>query len=339
MRSGLVRLAIGCGVIVGLLVALTSVAPRERPVEHSALDSRAVALDYVASGKHLLTQQRLPEAFAAFTEAVRLAPDLPDAHRGLAAVAYDQGAVIEAVGHLERVANLDPTDGRPHRMIGHICADLDKREDAVAAYREALRRQLTPAAADEVGVELADQLLKLGDAEAALAALPDSLPVGDNGVRAAAIRAEATWTTTGAEEAVTMTEAALQQTPDDPRLLSLLGRLHVDLGNHDKAVDPLVQAADRDQTELTTLQALAIAYERVGRPQDAATTRQRRADVQAALERMTALNIDADAQPWNAAIREELATICESLGKVDLAAMWRHAAAQARVSPIPERGQ
>jgi len=333
MRTGLGRLALGCAAIIAVIAVLAAVrreakAPASRRVDHAAL-----ARDYVASGRHLLADQRLPEAYAAFKDAVRLAPDLADGHRGLAAVAYDQGAIIEAVGHLRRVAELDPTDGRPHRMIGHICTDLDKREEAVAAYRQALDRSLTAAAEAEVRVELAEQLLRLGDAEAALAMLPQEA----GSAQALAVRAEAIWTTAGADDAITLVEAALLSLPDEPRLLSLVGRLHIDRGDYDKAVDPLEKSLALDQAELTTLQALATAYERLGQAADAARIRQRRADVQAALERLTSLTVDADAQPWNAALREELALICASLGKDELAAMWRHAAAQARATVATDR--
>lgn len=326
MRSGLGRLAVGCAAVIALIVVLAIVRRDEKvPAPHHT-DHAALARDFVASGRHLLAQQRLPEAFAAFQEAVRLTPDLADGYRGLAAVAYDQGAVIQAVAHLRKVAALDQADGRPHRMIGHICADLDKREEAVTAYRQALERNLTPLAEAEVRVELAEQLLRLGDADAALAMLPSAA----DSVQACAVRAEATWTTIGADDAITLVESALERLPNEPRLLSLLGRLHVDRGDYGKSLAPLEQALALDQAELTSLQALATAHERLGRADEAARFRQRRADVQAALERLTSLTVDADAQPWNAAVREELARICDSLGKNELATMWRHAAAQAR---------
>ena len=339
MRSGLGRLVIATAVVAAGSVWLALGRSGLRP-EHKQPtgEPAAIARDYVTSGRNLLAQRRLPEAYAAFREAIRLAPDEADGHRGLAAVAYDQGAVIEAVGHLERVAELDPTDGRPYRMIGHICADLDKREDAVDAFRQALTRVLTPAATAEVREELAGQLLKLGDAEAALEQLPAQADISHDSVAALAVRIEASWTTAGPEAAADLVKQAVANRPNEPRLLSLLGRIEVDLGHYAEAVAPLKQAIALDRTELTTLQALATAHERLGQSDAAQQVREQRADVQALLERLTELNVDADAQPWNAAIREELAAICARLGKQRLAAMWRHAASEARKissQPIP----
>lgn len=336
MRSGLGRLVVGVAIVAAGLIWFALKRPeQQRQQPQAAGEPTAIARDYVASGRNLLAQQRLPEAYASFREAVRLAPKEADGYRGLAAAAYDQGAVIEAVGHLERVAELDPTDGRPHRMIGHICADLDKREDAVASFRAALDRNLTPAAAAEVREELAAQLLKLGDAEAALAQLPPRPDVAGDSAQSLAVRTEATWTAAGPEAAAELVRQALGTRPDEPRLLSLLGRIEVDLGNYAEAIAPLEQAAALDQTELTTLQALATAHERLGQADAAQRARQQRTEVQEQLERLTSLSVDADAQPWNAAIREELAAICENLGKQRLAAMWRHAAAEARKISSP----
>ena len=324
-------LVLGAVVIaVGLAAWTVLIGPRDPAPLPAAVQPVAIARDYVRSGRNLLAQQRLPEAYTAFQEAVRLAPDLADGYRGLAAAAYDQGAVIEAVGHLERVAELYPTDGRPFRMIGHICADLDKREDAVTALRKALARSLTPAAERETHEELAEQLLKLGEAEAALAQLPEQAKPADDSIRSLAVRAEATWSTSGPDAAIDVLEEAIPNRPAEPQLLSLLGRLRVDRGDYAEAVAPLEEGVRLDRTDLTTLQALATAYQRLDRSADAERVRRERAEVQKALERLTSLTVDADAQPWNAAIREELAAICESLGKRSLAAMWRHAAAEAR---------
>jgi Flp pilus assembly protein TadD len=336
MRSGLGRLFAGCVVVVAVLAAALLIPRGGRQPVVAMQDPQSLARDHVTAGKNLLAQQRLPEAYASFQEAVRLAPDLADAHRGLAAVTYDQGALIEAVRHLEQVAALDPADGRPYRMIGHICADLDKREEAVTAYRQALDRSLTGAARSEVHVELAEQLLKLGDAAAALALLPQPSDTAADSPQALAVRAEATWTTGKADEAVTLVEAGLERFADEPRLLSLLGRLRIDLGGYGDAVAPLEAAARLDRAELTTLQALATAYERLGRSEDAARVREQRSAVQQTLERMTSLTVAADAEPWNGDLRDELAVLCESIGRQDLATMWRHAAAVCRERP-PQR--
>lgn len=318
-------LATAIGVWFATLRTVGKVPPQAG--DHAAA---AEAADLVDRGRRLLDRQSLAEAHDAFERALSRDSGSADAHRGLAAVAYDQGALMRAVAHLERAAALDPADGRPHRMIGHICRDLDHRERAVAAYREALSRGLSPAATTEVRIELAEQLLKLGDAVGALGELPE---VDDHSAAfppLLAVRCEATWIADGADAAQEVLAAAIRRHPDDASLLALLGRVQVDLGHWEEAIEPLTRAAAIDPTDLATLQALVTAHERLGKQAEAARLRERREAVQAALERLSRLTREADADPWNATIRDELAATCEQLGKADLAAMWRHAAAQAR---------
>jgi tetratricopeptide (TPR) repeat protein len=299
----------------------------------------AAARAHVERGRALLGRQRLVEAHDAFVEAIRRDPASADGHRGLAAVAYDQGALVQAVTHLERVAALDPADARPYRMIGHICRDLDRHERAVASYREALARGLGPAVADEVRVELAEQLLALGDAAGAVAALPSPSQRADESARVLAVRGEAAWILSGAEAALAIVEPAADREPDAPALASLLGRLRVDLARWSEAIEPLERAVAAGPDDLAALAGLATACERLGRAGEAGDWRRRRDETQAALERLSTLGREADAEPWNDSVREELAGLCDRLGKVELAAMWRHAAAQARsrVTADPDR--
>ena len=150
-------------------------------------------------------------------------------------------------------------------------------------------------------------------------------------------RAEAIWITEGPEAALRMVAAAAERFPEDPGLLGLQGRLLVDQGQWQEAVAPLERASALDPHDLATLQALTTACKRLGRTDDAARTHARREAIQAALERLNTLGREANADAWNASVRDELAATCEELGRHDLAAMWRHAAAQARsrVSATP----
>lgn len=311
--------------IVGIVVMArqTERHRRQRPETEPATAAEATARDLVATGRRLLEERRLREADAAFRAAADADADLADAHRGLAAVAYDQGALLRAVDHLNEVARIDPQDGRPHRMIGTIWADLDRREEAVAAYRTALDRTLSPAARAEVNEELAEQLLELGEAAAALEALPSEAA----SPLAAAVRAEATWAVAGSEAALAPAVAAMKAHPRSARLAGLVGRLHVDRGAWEEAAEALVAALRIDHSDLEALQALASAYERLGRTAAAASVRERRDQAQKAFERLTALTRDANDRPWDPAVRLELAATCDALGKPDLAAMWRESAA------------
>jgi uncharacterized protein HemY len=134
-------------------------------------------------------------------------------------------------------------------------------------------------------LQLAEQLLKLGDAAAAL----ETLPTEAESPLAAAVRAEATWAVDGSEAALALATAAAAKHRDSARLAGLVGRLHVDRGEWQQATEALDAALKIKPSDLESLQALASAYERMGRKDDADATRQRRDIAQKGLEKLPSM--------------------------------------------------
>jgi Flp pilus assembly protein TadD len=216
-------------------------------------------------------------------------------------------------------------------MMGLIYADLDRRAEAADCYREAIRRGISGKAAIEVREELAEQLLKLGQPAAALEALG---PVAETeSPRAMAFRAEAEWALGRVSDATTRLDAALSKHPDSLPLLRLRGQLHIAAGEWEKAVAVLERAIKVDGSDLTSLHQLSVAYDRLKRPTDADAKRRKHESVKQDLLAMTDLNREADAKPWDPAVRVKLAEVCDRLGKTQLAEMWRHSAAACSVRP------
>jgi tetratricopeptide (TPR) repeat protein len=296
-----------------------------RVQDQGELRREAVAV----AGQCLLHLQNLPEAERAFRFVLSEQPDHVDGHRGLAAVYYDQGALLKCLYHLGEVARLDPGDGRPHRMMGLIHADLDRPSEAVACYREALRRGISGRAATEAREELAEQLLKLGQPAAALESLG---PVSETeSPRATAFRAEAEWTLGRGSDATARLDAALPKHPDSLLLLRLRGQLHAEAGLWEQAAAIFERAIKVDGADLKSLHQLSVAYDRLKRTADAEAMRRRHEFVKKDLLALTDLNREADAKPWDSAVRLKLAEVCDRLGKTQLAAMWRRAAAAGSV--------
>ncbi|MCE9561061.1 MAG: tetratricopeptide repeat protein [Planctomycetes bacterium] len=276
------------------------------------------------AGRCLLQLQNLPEAERAFQFVLSEQPDNIDGHRGLAAVYYDQGALLKCLHHLGEVARLDPMDARPHRMMGYIHTDLEARPEAIENYRAALARSLNPTAASEVREELAEQLVKLGQPAAALETLGQV--AGGESPRGTAARAEAEWSLGRTADAVTRLDAAIKTHPESLPLLRLRGKLYAEAGEWEHAAAMLERAVKADATDLISLHHLAMAYERLKRPADAERIRKQHETTKESLGTLTTLNREADARPWDPGVRLKLADVCESLGKPQLAAMWRRAA-------------
>src|SRR5205085_1866437 len=79
-------------------------------------------------------------------------------------------------------------DGRPGRLVGLIEKDLGQYRAAVAAYREALARDLKDLVKEEVRVELAESLLKLKEYAEALNVLDAARPPPAGAAQVLALR-------------------------------------------------------------------------------------------------------------------------------------------------------
>jgi tetratricopeptide (TPR) repeat protein len=277
-------------------------------------------------GQCFLRLNFLREAHRAFQFVVDQQPDNPDAHRGLAAVYYDLGDLTRAIPHLEQVARLVPTDGRPHRQIGLIDKDLAQYADAAAAYREALGRELNPTVREEVRLELAEVLIKQLDYPAALEVLDHPTPGPQDGVRAMGLRAECLWGLSRAGEARELLDRALRREPSGVYLLRLRGQIHLAEGEPAQAAALLEKAVALDPHDEPSRYQLVLAYTRLNRAKDAAEQQERARAIRERLALLTTLSKEAMDKPWDAGVRRRLAEICDQLGRPNLAAMWRRAA-------------
>jgi tetratricopeptide (TPR) repeat protein len=293
------------------------------------VESEAVA------GQCQLYLQNLRAAEAAFLFVLARRPDHVDAHRGLAALYYDLGALARAVGHLERVAELDSADSRPHRLMGLIFKDLDQRNRAIDCYQEALRRGLRGERTGEARLELAEVLVKQARYAEGLEALAGDEDLATSPARLLAVRAECLMGLRETAEARRLLDEGLVAEPRAAALLLLRSRLHLDAGNFEAAAALLERAMDSDPHDPVSRHQLGKAYAGLGRLREADEQQRRSQQIQDDLEKMTRLNQAADAKPWDAAIRQRLAELAHKLGKHAEAAMWEEAAAacNARLRP------
>lgn len=105
---------------------------------------------------------RLDEAETSLREALRLKPDLADAHNGLGRVLDDLGRFEEAEASVRAALRVAPDDAFVHGTLGYILFHLGRANEAQASYRAALR--LTPGSR-ELRVFLGLSLLLAGQLE------------------------------------------------------------------------------------------------------------------------------------------------------------------------------
>lgn len=265
--------------------------------------------------------RRPHEAAQAIAFVLQRNPDHVDAHRWLATIFYDQGDLLRTIPHLEKVAELDPNDARPHRLLGLIHRDLEKLEEAVAAYRESLRRNPHPPDEDELRVEMAVCLMRLYREAEAIDAVR-----GLNTPAAAALRAEAMLALGQEVEAVELLDRELAKHPDYIGLLRLRGERYLHSGDAAKAIEMLERVVREAPHDLRSRTQLARAYHVAGRTADEEAQNREVKELLDLIQRVHDKNIEAMADPWDAATRRELADLCEKIHRPELARMWRRAA-------------
>jgi tetratricopeptide (TPR) repeat protein len=282
------------------------------------------------AGRCLLEQGNLVGADQAFRFVLAADPDSVDAHRGVAAIAYDLGQMERAIDHLEHVIRLDPQDARPHRFLGEIYRDMANPESSVAEFQEALRlvNGLSANALDQIRFEVAHGLVQRSRHAEALVVLDEAAADGRpeppymQGLRAEALRGLGR-----RSEAIVVADRALAENPNEGAFQLLRGQLYLDAGNAEAAVPLLERSAALSPHHYQSFFLLAQAYAGTGRTADADRTNTRAEEIRKDYDTVTALGREAADRPWDAAIRIRLAEYCERTGDASGAAMWRKAAA------------
>jgi tetratricopeptide (TPR) repeat protein len=271
--------------------------------------------------------QQLNDARNAFEFVLANQPGHVDAHRGLAVIYFDVGALPRAIMHLEKIAQLDPGDGRPWRLLGLIHKDLKEESLAVACYRQALERDVPGQNPAQIRRELAECLVATGRYAEALDDLRDLDPLPDDVALVEALRGECLAGLGKASEARAVLDQALEQHAGSPELLRARAKLHAAEGEPEGAARLLERALGLDRHDYVSRYQLVQVYQRLGRKADAAEQQRQAEETRQEFDLLTRLNHEAMERPSDAAVRLRLADLCTKLDRPGEAAMWRRAAA------------
>jgi Tfp pilus assembly protein PilF len=277
-------------------------------------------------GQCLLYLKKPMQAERAFLFVLDHQPDNADAHRGLAAAYYNQGALTAAVPHLHEVTRLDERDGRPWRFLGHIYQDLEHFGDAIVAFREALARDLGTEFTEDAREHLAECQLEQTAYEDALRTLDACNPSQEQTPHVTALRAQCFAAQGHSEKAKQTLDAALDASPRSVELLALRARLAWDAHDNVAAALLLEKALDIDKHDYAARHLLAQVYEALDRSADAEEQRRRAEQTKDRQKALRELIGQADAKPWDAEVRLRLANLCREFDRPVDADQWEEAA-------------
>lgn len=158
--------------------AVSNVLPEDRTRARSQLDA----------GKELFRNDQDAEAVLAFQEAVRLDPDLAEAHFRLGLGYESLGKSEEAEAQYKKAIAAykkhfedNPDDAEAHYQLGQTFANLGQYSDAIREYREATKLKEDDA---DIYYDLGVAHTKLAQYDAAAAAFKKSLEIDPDFYRA-----------------------------------------------------------------------------------------------------------------------------------------------------------
>jgi tetratricopeptide (TPR) repeat protein len=279
-------------------------------------DTRVLA--YTLSGEALYKAKQFRDAQRILTDAIRLDPQQTDAHRWLAAMYYDTGAMNHAIRHLAIVAQQAPRDPRPHRLMGLIHKDYEEYRKAIDAYRESLTRDPNSAAKETVLLELAECQVKLQQHQEAL----QTLRTCPSSAQSLWLQAECQRGLGDKAAAERLADQALGRDPQHLQALYLKGMLELESGDAAAAVEVLQKAIEAYPKEWRPRYTLAMAYKRLGDDKQAAEHLKRVEEVRRLRDRFTDLHNRAMKDPDSAELRYELGVLARQLDKPLLATSW-----------------
>jgi tetratricopeptide (TPR) repeat protein len=122
----------------------------------------------------------MPEAIGHLEQALRIKPDLAEAHNNLGTALYQTGKPEEAIEHYEQAVRIEPEYAEAHYNLGIALGQVGRIEDAIGHYEQAVRIEPEYAEAHyNLGIVL-DRGGRMSEAiehlEKALRIMPDSVP-------------------------------------------------------------------------------------------------------------------------------------------------------------------
>jgi len=157
-------------------------------VSNNLAGDRTQARALLDKGKELYLKDQDTEAVQAFMEAVRLDPELPEAHFRLA-LGYESVGKREesereykkAVETYKKYLAEHPDDAEAHYALGQTYAGLGQYSEAIREYREATKRKEDDS---DMFYDLGVAYTKLAQYDAAAAAFSKSLDLDPDNYRA-----------------------------------------------------------------------------------------------------------------------------------------------------------
>ena len=292
-----------------------SLAELNRLAKISTLRLRALTMRAEA----LYVTGHYKQAERDYLEVLSLSPRNVVAHRGLQAIYFDLGDYGRMEQHALQVAEIDPTDYRPHRHMGFLRREAETWDAAIRDYKESLRRSPHQPSREEVLLEMADCYVHDLKYKEALYTLTDAQPSAQKSF----LEAQCKYATKKLPEAKQLLDESLKTSPDHTPSLLLRADIALDEADAAGAREFLERAVKASPFDNNAHLKLSTVLLRLGEKEAAKKEGDRAQELLTLQLRSSELNAQASQRPLDVAIRRELASLSSQLGREEDATRWK----------------
>ncbi|MGO9243516.1 MAG: tetratricopeptide repeat protein [Verrucomicrobiia bacterium] len=190
-------------------------------------------------GNAMLQSGRIQEAIGHYEQALRIKPVYFEAHNNLGNALLQSGRIQEAIGHYEQALRIEPTFFEPHNNLGNALLQSGRIQEAIEQYKAALL--INPDFAD-AHCNLGNVFLQEGKIEEAVAHFEQALRINPDLVEAHNSLGAALYQTGRREEAIEHFLRALAIKPDLADAHNNLGTALAEMGKIEQAIAHYEQA-------------------------------------------------------------------------------------------------
>jgi tetratricopeptide (TPR) repeat protein len=277
--------------------------------EDLAVRSAAESGECLVRLRELGSNVPMQEAVRRLRLAAERNPDDVQTHRWLASLYLDMKAPNNAVSELEEVARLDPSDGRPQRIIGYVLKDYRQFERSKEAYEAALKRHLEAYVVAEVIGEVGEVYLETGHPAKALENLERYPAQFRQGAYYLALRAECLWQLGHADEATKLVDQALSADATLLPALKLRALIYLAQEQPQAALPLLLRYTRVDPVHNQTRSLLAQAYRMLGDTVNSQNQMKMRDKLYAFNQELIRLNTELLRHPQDDQLRVKIAEL------------------------------
>ncbi len=292
------------------------------------------------TGECLFLLDQLPLAAAQFQEMLKDDPHSANAHRWLGQIFYNLGAFDTAISHLQKLITVEPDNYLAHALVGHMAFDFEDFKIAIQHYQKAEELfhpdSIPNPVHQEVLRNLARSFIGQNKYPEALETLETAQP--DHAL-VLALKADCHRGLGHDDIARQLLDQAIQMDPNERTAVLLQVDMALDSQQTAAIVKPLQRLLNKDPHDTACRYQLAQAWQRLGQTNKYKQEMAKHKASEELKQELTETNLQANRTPDDAEVRDRLAEICETLGKHDLARMWRQAAAACRRLPQPQSTQ